>query len=84
MRASCENGHNRVSMHYNNACVTWICPLCHEMLTPARIERVTHPSYRRQTNTFAHTLQTMADFEVEGILKSNGRIAIEYPRPSVE
>jgi hypothetical protein len=82
MKASCEYGHERRAMQFDHGSQAFRCS-CGRALTPTAIEGATPPEYRRSTHPLGMVLQAMADFEIEGVLTSDDRLKIEYPRPSL-
>ena len=83
MRASHQHGHARERMEFDQLNQCFRCR-CGERVTPEAILGTVPAPYRPSRSEIGRALQSMADYEIEGVVDSLGRIHIEYPRPSID
>jgi hypothetical protein len=66
-------------MDYDHQSDAWFCA-CGARITPLAIQMSAAPAYRPSMDPLVAGMQALMDYEIEGVNKGHGRIAVEYPR----
>lgn len=70
--------HDRIEMLPVHMRKSWVCPTCKTEVTGETIMRSVPSAYKPQIRDSG--LQQLLDFDILGVVMSNGKILIEYPR----
>lgn len=82
IKAWCENGHARVELLENRVRDTAACPVCREEVTREAVWRAIPVPYRPSTSPLGAVFQSLADYDIDVILRPRFRFSVEYPRPT--
>jgi hypothetical protein len=68
-------------MDYDHSSDAWFCASCGSRVTSEAIQMSAAPAYRPSMDPLVAGMQALMDYEIEGVNRGDGRIAVEYPRP---